>query len=725
MPISLSITSSTSALKIGETADITFTFSDPPIGFTLGDIAIGSGTLSGLANQGGGVYTALFTPASGLGAAVGSISVAPGAYTDGFGGGGDGASMAPIVIDTLAPTVSIASSAAALKGGDSATLTFTFSEAPIDFTVGDLTATNGALSGFTATANPLVYTVVFTPSGGLTGTGVVSIAGGAYSDAAGNLGQGAVSSVIAIDTVAPSMVISSSQASLKAGETASITFTFSELPTGFDLADVSVSGGVLSDLQTTGNPYVYVATFTPTANIASGTATISVGNGAYSDLAGNAGQGASTPSLTFQTVRPTATIDVADSSLRIGESSLVNFTFSEAVTGFTTADVAVANGTLGSLSSIDGGVTWTAILTPSANVADPSNVITVDMTGVTNGVGNAGAGTTDSNPYAVDTARPTATITVANAALQAGQTSQVTIAFSESVTGFTTADLTVDNGVLLGLASSDGGRTWTANLTPSVGVADATNLITLDLAGVMDGVGNTGAGLATSNNYQVGYVPPAPPSQDDVLTTPAGGGEVAAGPGDDSVSGGAGPDVIQGNTGSDSLNGGGGDDVVRGGQDNDFVQGAVGADLLFGDGGDDSVFGGQGDDIVQGGAGADYVLGDLGRDTVLGGQGADTVFGGAGDDYLSGDLGDDVLVAGAGADVFNFNGGGGRDVVMDFSHSDGDRVRISPADAADFTALSAKFVADDGNTIINFGAQTIVLVGVAKTALVAADFLFG
>ena len=49
--------------------------------------------------------------------------------------------------------------------------------------------------------------------------------------------------------------------------------------------------------------------------------------------------------------------------------------------------------------------------------------------------GNAGLGTTSSNNYAIDTQRPTATIVVADTALQAGETSLVTITFSEAVSG--------------------------------------------------------------------------------------------------------------------------------------------------------------------------------------------------------------------------------------------------------------------------------------------------
>ncbi|EGH26820.1 hypothetical protein PSYMO_37247, partial [Pseudomonas amygdali pv. mori str. 301020] len=38
-----------------------------------------------------------------------------------------------------------------------------------------------------------------------------------------------------------------------------------------------------------------------------------------------------------------------------GETSLVTITFSEAVSGFTNADLSVANGTLSAVSSSDGG----------------------------------------------------------------------------------------------------------------------------------------------------------------------------------------------------------------------------------------------------------------------------------------------------------------------------------------------------------------------------------
>ena len=120
-------------------------------------------------------------------------------------------------------------------------------------------------------------------------------------------------------------------------------------------------------------------------------------------------------------MRPTATIVVADTALKAGETSLVTITFSEAVTGFTNADLTIDNGTLSAVTSGDGGITWTATFTPTADVTDATNLITLDNTGVVDAAGNAGTGTTDSNNYAIDTERPTAAIVVADNALKAAR----------------------------------------------------------------------------------------------------------------------------------------------------------------------------------------------------------------------------------------------------------------------------------------------------------------
>ena len=307
----------------------------------------------------------------------------------------------------------------------------------------------------------------------------------------------------------PTATLTTSDAQLSIGETALVTITFNQAVTGFTNADLTVANGTLSAVSSADGGVTWTATLTPSAAVTDATNVITLDNSGVSNANGNVGSGTTVSNnYAIDTLRPTAAIVVADNALSIGETSLVTITFSEAVTGFTNADLTVANGTLSAVSSSDGGITWTATLTPTANRSDATNLVTLDNTGVTDVAGNAGSGSTDSNNYAVQTLRPTASIVVADTALKVGETSLVTITFSEAVTGFTTADLTVTNGTLSAVSSSDGGITWTATLTPSAGVTDATNLVTLDNTGVANAAGNIGSGSTDSNNYAIDTVRP-------------------------------------------------------------------------------------------------------------------------------------------------------------------------------------------------------------------------
>ena len=116
-----------------------------------------------------------------------------------------GGSSAP---DTLAPTLSITSNVAAVKTGETATITFTFSEATSNFVVGDITTSSGSVSNFTAVSST-VYTATFTPTASLaSGSASITVAGANYTDAAGNTGGAGTTPTISIDTLAPTAVLS-------------------------------------------------------------------------------------------------------------------------------------------------------------------------------------------------------------------------------------------------------------------------------------------------------------------------------------------------------------------------------------------------------------------------------------------------------------------------------------------------------------------------------------
>jgi hypothetical protein len=509
----VTIVMSDTALKIGDTSLVTFTFSEAVTGFTNADLTIANGTLSAVSSSDGGItWTGTFTPTASITDTTNLITLDNTGIADLAGNAGSGTTdSANYVIDTQRPTATIVVADTNLAAGETSLVTITFSEAVSGFTTADLTVANGTLSGLSSSDGGITWTATLTPTSNITDTtNLLTLDNTGVVDLAGNAGSGTTNSNnYAIDTARPTATIVVADNNLRIGETSLVTITFSEAVTGFTNADLTIANGTLTAVSSSDGGITWTATFTPTASITDATNLITLNNTGIADQNGNAGSGTTdSNNYAIDTVRPTATIVMADNNLRIGETSLVTITFSEAVTGFTNADLTIANGTLSAVSSSDGGITWTATFTPSASITDITNLITLDNTGIADLAGNAGSGTTDSNNYAIDTQRPTATIVMADNNLRIGETSLVTITFSEAVSGFTNADLTIANGTLTAVSSSDGGITWTATFTPNVGVNDASNLITLANTGIADLAGNAGSGTTNSNNYTIDTVLP-------------------------------------------------------------------------------------------------------------------------------------------------------------------------------------------------------------------------
>ena len=508
-----SIVVADTALAAGETSTVTITFSEAVSGLGLGDFTVANGALSSLSSGDGGVtWTATLTPTASVEDTTNLIVLDNTGMQDAAGNAGTGTTDSNnYALDTLRPTASIVVADTALAVGETSTVTITFNEAVSGLTTADFTVANGALSGLSSGDGGITWTATLTPTASVEdSTNLIVMDNTGLQDAAGNAGTGTTdSNNYAIDTQRPTASIVVADTALAVGETSTVTITFNEAVSGLSTADFTVANGALSGLSSGDGGITWTATLTPTASVEDTTNLIVLDNTGLQDAAGNAGTGTTdSNNYAIDTLRPTASIVVADTALAVGETSTVTITFNEAVSGLTSADFTVANGALSGLSSGDGGITWTATLTPTASVEDTTNLIVLDNTGVQDAASNAGTGTTDSNNYAIDTLRPTASIVVADTALAVGETSTVTITFNEAVSGLTTADFTVANGALSGLSSGDGGITWTATLTPTASVEDSTNLIVLDNTGVQDAAGNVGTGSTNSNNYAIDNLRP-------------------------------------------------------------------------------------------------------------------------------------------------------------------------------------------------------------------------
>ena len=226
------------------------------------------------------------------------------------------------------------------------------------------------------------------------------------------------------------------------------------------------------------------------------------------DIVGNPGTGTDAEGYSIDITRPTAlSIVVDDAALKIGETSSVTIILSESVSDFDFSDLNVENGTLSPLSAPtlngDGTVTYTATLTPGTDIQDTSNVITLKNASITDPAGNVNSGTpVDSNIFAIDTLAPTViSVIMSDTELRIGETSTVTVTFSEAVTNFNNSDVTIANGTIIDTFTSADNITWTATFEPATEIKDTSNVVTV-AATYNDQAGNSGSG-ATSANYIV------------------------------------------------------------------------------------------------------------------------------------------------------------------------------------------------------------------------------
>jgi Ca2+-binding RTX toxin-like protein len=160
--------------------------------------------------------------------------------------------------------------------------------------------------------------------------------------------------------------------------------------------------------------------------------------------------------------------------------------------------------------------------------------------------------------------------------------------------------------------------------------------------------------------------------------------------------------------------------------DNFENYGAVYGNVDLGEGNDKYRAGGDGfvSGAVNGGAGDDTLIGASGDDVLLGGSNNDTIQAGLGDDVLNGGHGRDRLTGGDGSDTFVFTKttescAAKADLVIDFSHAQGDLIDLSQIDASTVTAGIQHFTFD-GTTAVKAAGHLSYSVDAAGTATLNA-----
>ena len=311
------------------------------------------------------------------------------------------------------------------------------------------------------------------------------------TDAAGNAGPQAVRGVT-VDRLPPSVTITDSiQYSTVGDDTVTLTFQFSEPVSGFDIADIGLTGGTAGTLSTTDNTSFTLPVTVPQST---GTLAVSLLAGAALDGAGNPTQAANRsvaldrapPALTISDNIPAATTNAG--------SVTFTLSFNEPVFDFDPALVTVTGGTRGTFTQLS-PTSFSVPVTLPANAAGSAS-ITVGAGTVVDAAGNPSPAGSASQAY--DRLPPSVTSIVANPSGTANGPVIYTVTFSEPVTGFNdTSDvivlLTGANASATNISGS--GSTGTFRVTPP---ADATGTISVAIAAnsVTDAAGNVNAASA-------------------------------------------------------------------------------------------------------------------------------------------------------------------------------------------------------------------------------------
>ena len=380
----------------------------------------------------------------------------------------------PTHAEAQAPTVTITADKAVFNSAFEVTITF--SEALTSFAAGNITVTNGTATLGTQTGN--AYAATITPNANavsvtvMIAAGAVTLQGGTDTNSASNTLR------VTIDRMAPTVSIT--QPSRIQKMAFMTTVTFSEDVTGFDmLTDVMLSGDASSGASISAihpvSPRVYEVTITPDINGMKGDLVISVPMDAAEDTAGNGNTASSTSAtVEYNPNAPTVTIS-QPSGTQTGPFD-VTVTFNEVVTGFMTGDISLTGVNASASIGTPTGDAYPVTITPTS---DGTLTISIAFGVVTDTDGDGNVASNEVT-VTVDVQPPRVTEIMAPTTRMNGDAFDVTITFSEDVTGFDPSELALTNATADSSWSSETATTYTVAITPMI-AAGNTGTVTIQV----------------------------------------------------------------------------------------------------------------------------------------------------------------------------------------------------------------------------------------------------
>ncbi len=468
---------------------ITITFDKAVISFALTDLTLNNASVGNLAEVVTGKSWTFDLIPTGNGPV--SVDLPEGKVSDAVGNLNTAAAQLSFVYDNRKPVPLFATTASATTKISPIPFTITFDEAVTGFAIGDLTVANGTPGSLVEVVAGKVWS--FNVTSPADGAVTVSLAADKASDVAVNGNAAATPLSVTFDSVKPTVTLTTDAgANPTRISPITVTVSFSETVTGFELADLGVINGNAGNLQVLTAGKVWKVDVTPPAP---GEVTVSLAAGLASDTAGNGNSAAVPLVVVFDQTEPNAVLSTTASDPTNSLSVPLTITFSEAVLGFTLADISVGNGTIANLATTDNKI-WNAVITPSTD-----GPVTVNLPAgkALDAAGNYNTAATALS-FTYDSLAPGVVFSSAAPDPTNASPVPVTITFSEAMTGFTAADLSIGNGSAANLSTSDN-KIWSVDIVPS---ANDNAVVTLDLAAgkATDAAGN---GNTVATQFSITY----------------------------------------------------------------------------------------------------------------------------------------------------------------------------------------------------------------------------
>ncbi|WP_167856392.1 Ig-like domain-containing protein [Hymenobacter metallicola] len=387
-------------------------------------------------------------------------------------------------VDSVRPTAAISSTASTPTSTSPIPVTVTFSENVTGFVAGDVTVSNGTLSGFSGSGTTYSFNVTPTAAGTVT----VNVPANVAQDAASNFNTAATQfSIQYAPIVAPTVATA-----------AATTITTTSAVLG---GNVTADGGA----AVTERGVVYSST-TAAPTTADAKAASGSGTGAFSVAVSGLtpgatyyvrayainGAGTTYGNLVSFIATPDAPRVTVPSNGSVANTTTPTY-FGVSQAG-STVTIYVDGASIGTTFTNGGGIF--SLAQPTA-LAQGSHTVyaTAQLSG------SAVSANSSTNTFTIDSVQPTVAISSTASNPTTNPAVPVTVTFSESVTGFVAADVTVTNGTLSAFSGS--GSTYSFVVTAATAGTVTVN-VPANVAQDAAGNGNTAA-----TQFSIQYNAPA------------------------------------------------------------------------------------------------------------------------------------------------------------------------------------------------------------------------